>query len=160
MCIDLFRENLNEWKLFLKLQLYRVTHKGWDLRDNCTKFVKYVLLHSGFLVPCSLFLVLCSLFLVPCKSKLEYFLIFELNPVVKCQLTQLNGETKDQASKTHIFSVLGRLYSLILCGQPCTKENLWTGARWIYAFLSINCHKVSPLLKRWNHSLYNLSWKF
>ena len=40
--------------------------------------------------------------------------------LVNQQNTQLNAKTKYQASNCHNFRVLGRLYSLILCGQPCT----------------------------------------
>ena len=34
------------WILFM---YYRVTHKGWDIRDNCTEFVLSIFLHSGFI---------------------------------------------------------------------------------------------------------------
>ena len=39
-----------------------------------------------------------------------------LTHLVKPQNTQLNAETKNQALHRHIFRVLGRLYSVILCG--------------------------------------------
>ena len=42
-------------------------------------------------------------------------LISVLYHLVNHQITQLNSETKNQALNRHIFRVLGRLYSLILC---------------------------------------------
>ena len=39
-----------------------------------------------------------------------------LNHLVDHLSTQLNAETKKQASNPHICEFLGRLYSLILCG--------------------------------------------
>ena len=47
-------------------------------------------------------------FKVPCRPKLAYF-SKPSKYSFKCT------ETKIQASNRHIFSVLGRLYSLILC---------------------------------------------
>ena len=45
-------------------------------------------------------------FRVPCKPKLQ------LISFVNYQITQLNAETKDQASNPHIFILLGLLYTL------------------------------------------------
>jgi len=42
--------------------------------------------------------------------------ISQLNHLVNHLNTKLSAETKNQASNRHIFKVLGRLYSLILCG--------------------------------------------
>ena len=39
--------------------------------------------------------------------------------------TQLNEETKNQASNRRIYRVLDRLYSLILCGSPCVLSIFW-----------------------------------
>ena len=36
-------------QIWINLYIYRVTHKGWDFRDDCTEFIKLVFLHSGFL---------------------------------------------------------------------------------------------------------------
>ena len=46
------------------------------------------------------------------EAKTGLFLL--LNQLVNHQNTQLNAETKNQASNRHIFIVLGRLYSLII----------------------------------------------
>jgi len=38
------------------LEIYRVTHKGWDFRDDCTKFILFVCLYSWFPATMILFL--------------------------------------------------------------------------------------------------------
>jgi len=56
-----------------------------------------IFLHSGFLVG-------------------QKWLISVLNHLLNHKNSQLNAKTKIQASNRHIFRVLGRLHSLILCG--------------------------------------------
>ena len=41
-----------------KDEKYRVTHKGWDLRDDCTDYILCVSLHSWFPATTNLFLYL------------------------------------------------------------------------------------------------------
>jgi len=49
----------------------------------------------------------------------QSWLISVLYHLVNHQNTQLNAEIKNQALNRHIFRVLGRLYNLILCKEPC-----------------------------------------
>ena len=36
---------ITEW-ILLNIQYYRVTHKGWDYKDDCTEFILFVSLYS------------------------------------------------------------------------------------------------------------------
>ena len=63
-------------------------------------------------------------FKLPCRPDWH---ISVLDHFVNHENTQLNAETKNLASNRHIFTVWGRLYSLILCGYLCRPR---AGKRW------------------------------
>ena len=56
-------------------------------------------------------------FRVPCIG--QNWIIFVLNHLINYQNTQLSAKTKSKLQIVIFLELLGRLYSLILCGGPC-----------------------------------------
>ena len=55
---------------------YRVTHKRWDFKDDCSEFIKYVFLHSWFPVSLNLYFSLLNLLIYHCKT------VFPAEPIM------------------------------------------------------------------------------
>jgi len=46
---------INDEIIIIAIINYRVTHKGWDFRDDCTQFILYISLYLGFSATLKLF---------------------------------------------------------------------------------------------------------
>ena len=85
---------------------YRVTHKGWDFRDDCTEFC-FVFLHYGIFIAVG-----------------QNWLTTVLNYPISQQNTELNTETENPASNCHIFYFWVVFTVLCFVGNPiCRLKN-------------------------------------
>jgi len=126
-------------QIFTIWSRYRVIHKGWDLRDDCTEFM--------FPATISFFLQFTFLFLF--SSQLKTF-FFHWQIKKKQFKDKFKKEDLVYILDRKIWKVSSRLYSLNFCGQPSMWNNLKSWA-FIYCLCymshKLNC-PVLPMKKK------------
>ena len=96
--------------------IYRVTHKGWDLRDDCTEFLQSVFLNSGFRVG-------------------QNWHISVLDHLVYDQ----SAETKNKASNRNIFRAFRVVFTVLSFeGIPVYALNLVNLEQYLVGSLGLN----------------------